>query len=133
VERELSFAGYQTVRFRQPTGGSLYAVFVERVPGVAEAEALVGVLREQGFTDAVVQVVAGTLRVRVGEPMALRGAVELATRLRARGHAVRVAVQPGQAETFVVRHGHFASRDEAEARSEELMQLGLPNHVVRVR
>lgn len=133
VERELSFAGYQTVRFRQPTGGSLYAVYVERVPGVAEAEALVGVLREQGFTDAVVQVVAGTLRIRVGEPMALRGAVELATRLRARGHAVRVAVQPGEAETFVVRHGHFPSRDEAEARSEELMQLGLPNHVVRVR
>ena len=65
--------------------------------------------------------------------MVLRGAVQLAERLRAQGHQVRIAAQPGEAITFVIRHGNFASRGEAEDRSGDLTRLGLPNHVVRVR
>jgi hypothetical protein len=74
-----------------------------------------------------------TLRVRVGEPLALRGAVQLAERLRARGHAVRIAVQPGEAVAFLVRHGTFGSRAEAEVKGEALGRLGLANHVTRIR
>jgi Mrp family chromosome partitioning ATPase/uncharacterized protein involved in exopolysaccharide biosynthesis len=130
IERQLSQAGHQTVRFRQQTGAALYAVLIERI---AEPEALIDTLREQGFTDAVLVRNGAGPSVRVGEPMVLRGAVQLAERLRAQGHQVRIAAQPGEAITFVIRHGNFASREEAEQRSGDLTRMGLANHVVRVR
>jgi cell division septation protein DedD len=133
TERQLTEAGHQTVRFRQQTGGGVYAVLIERVPGARESEALVAALREQGFPDAVALVGTDQFVVRVGEPVALRGAVLLAERLRALGHHVRVAAQPGEAVAFVIRHGNFGSRDEADERSAELVRLGMPNHVVRVK
>src|SRR5262250_1166568 len=54
VERQLSEAGYPTVRFRQQTGAALYAVLVEKIPSSREAQALVASLREQGFAEAFV-------------------------------------------------------------------------------
>ncbi len=133
TERQLNQAGHQTVRFRQQTGAALYAVLIERVPGTREAEALVTKLREQAFPDAAALGTGDTITVRVGEPMLLRAAVELAESLRAKGHQVRVAAQPGEAQTFVIRHGNFVSREEAEAKAAELGRLGLPNHVVRAK
>jgi cell division protein FtsN len=133
TERQLGDAGHQTVRFRQQTGGGLYAVLIERVPGARDAETLVAALREQGFSDVIPVVSADQFTVRVGEPVALRGAVVLAERLRAQGYHVRVAAQPGEAVAFIIRHGNFGSREEAEERSGELARLGLPNHVVRVK
>jgi hypothetical protein len=35
--------------------------------------------------------------------------------------------------TFIVRHGNFAAREDAESKGQELERLGLANHVVRVR
>jgi Mrp family chromosome partitioning ATPase/cell division septation protein DedD len=133
TERQLNQAGHQTVRFRQRTGAGLYAVIIERVPGVREANALVATLREQGFADAEVVGGGDAVAVRAGEPMLLRAAVQLAESLRAKGHQVRVAAQPGEAQTIVIRHGNFASREEAEAKGGELTRLGLPNHVVRAK
>jgi len=133
TERQLNQAGHQTVRFRQQTGAALYAVLLERVPGTREAEALVTTLREQGFPAAAAFGTGDTITVRVGEPMLLRTAVELAESLRAKGHQIRVAAQPGEAQTFVIRHGNFAAREEAEAKAAELGRLGLPNHVVRAK
>jgi cell division protein FtsN len=133
VERQLNQAGHQTVRFRQQTGATVYGVFVERLPGPREAEALVATLQAEGFGEGTVFVDSQALRVRVGEPVALRGAVQLAERLRARGHAVRITAQPGEAVTFIVRHGNFASREEAEVTGDALTRLGLANHVIRVR
>jgi hypothetical protein len=63
----------------------------------------------------------------------MHGAVLLARRLRAGGHAVRVLVEPGGAEAFVVRHGNFVEREEAEARREELARAGLVARVVQAR
>ena len=60
-------------------------------------------------------------------------ALPISESLRAKGHQVRVAAQPGEAQTFVIRHGNFASREEAEARGAELGRLGLQNHVVRAK
>jgi len=133
VERQLSQAGYQTVRFRQPTGAALYAVLIDRVPTARDAQALVASLREQGAGDATVIGEREPLSVQVGPPQALRGAVQLAERLRASGHQVRVAAQPGEAVAFVIRHGNFATLQEAEAKGQELMLLGLGNQVVRVK
>jgi cell division septation protein DedD len=65
--------------------------------------------------------------------MLLRAAVELAESLRGKGHQVRVAAQPGEAQTFVIRHGNFASREEAEAKAADLQRVGLANHVVRAK
>ncbi|MBI3637906.1 MAG: SPOR domain-containing protein, partial [Candidatus Rokubacteria bacterium] len=133
VERQLTDAGYQTVSFRQQTGGALYAVLIERVPSARDAQALVSTLREQGFGDAVVLGVGEPLSVRVGDPISLRGAVQLAERLRAKGHQVRVTTQGGQSVTFVIRHGNFATREEAAQKGDEIGRRGLPNTVVRVK
>jgi cell division protein FtsN len=133
VERRLAQAGYRTVRFRQETGAAVYAVLIERVPTARAAQALVQSLREQGFGDAVVLGESEPLRVRVGAPLPLRGAVQAAERLRAAGHQVRVSAQPGEATMFVIRHGNFATSEDAEAKGRELLRLGLANQVVRVK
>jgi len=133
VERQLNEAGYQTVRFRQQTGAALYAVLIEKIPSARDAQALVAALREQGFGDAFVVGEREPLSVQVGLPLPLRGAVQTAERLRAGGHQVRVAAQPGEAVTFAIRHGNFATSGEAAAKGQELIRLGLGNQVVRVK
>ena len=133
VERQLSEAGYPTVRFRQQTGAALYAVLIEKIPSARDARALVAALRQQGFADAFVVGEREPLSVQVGLPLPLRGAVQTAERLRASGHQVRVAAQPGEAVVFALRHGNFATSGEAEAKGQELMRLGLGNQVVRVK
>jgi uncharacterized protein involved in exopolysaccharide biosynthesis/Mrp family chromosome partitioning ATPase len=133
VERQLSEAGYPTVRFRQQTGAALYAVLIEKIPAARDAQALVGSLRQQGFAEAFVVGEREPLSVQVGLPLPLRGAVQTAERLRASGHRVRVAVQPGEAVVYALRHGTFATSGEAEAKGQELMRLGLGNQVVRVK
>jgi len=133
VERQLSEAGYPTVRFRQQTGAALYAVLIEKIPSARDAQALVAALRQQGFADAFVVGEREPLSVQVGLPLPLRGAVQTAERLRASGHQVRVAAQPGEAVMFALRHGNFATSGEAEAKGQELMRLGLGNQVVRVK
>jgi succinoglycan biosynthesis transport protein ExoP len=132
VERQLTQAGFQTARFRQQTGAGLYAVLLERFPGSREAQALVTTLREGGFTEATVISPEPPI-VRVAEPSALRSAVEVAEKLRAQGHQVRVAAQPGEASAYMIRHGNFASRTEAEAKAGELDRLGLTRQVIQVR
>jgi cell division septation protein DedD len=133
VERQLNEAGYPTVRFRQQTGAALYAVLIEKLPGARDAQALVASLRQQGFAEAFVVGEREPLSVQVGLPLPLRGAVQTAERLRASGYQVRVAVQPGEAVVFALRHGNFATLGEAEAKGQELMRLGLGNQVVRVK
>jgi Mrp family chromosome partitioning ATPase len=133
LERQLNQAGYQTVRFRQQMGAEVFAVLIERLPSRREAETVAAALREQGFPDPVVLEGEPGPSLRIGEPLVLRGAVQLGERLRARGHHVRIAVQRGEAVTFVIRHGNFTSRPEAEGKSQELERLGLANHVVRVK
>jgi cell division septation protein DedD len=92
----------------------------------------VSTLREQGYGEPVVTRQDPPI-VRVGEPVPLRRAVELAERLKAGGYQVRVAAQSGDATGFTVRHGSFASKPEADARAEELARLGLTPQVVQVR
>jgi cell division septation protein DedD len=133
AERHINRAGYQTVRFRQRTGAALYGVLVEELPGAREAQALLSQLAEQRFPEALIVSNNEMLMVRVGDPQLLHGAVELGKRLRAKGYQVRVTAQPGTVETFVIRHGNFASREHAEARGSELRGLGIPSYVVRAK
>jgi uncharacterized protein involved in exopolysaccharide biosynthesis/Mrp family chromosome partitioning ATPase len=133
TEWALNQSGHQTVRFRQRTGATLYAVVIERVPAPRDAQTLATALREDGFPDPIVVGGGDEPSVRVGPPVALRPAVQLAERLRAKGHQVRIAAQAEDAVTFVIRHGNFSSREEAETKAAELRSLGLPNRVVRVK
>jgi polysaccharide biosynthesis transport protein len=133
LERTLIKAGHDTVRTRQATSPAVYAVLIERVPTPNDARAIIAALREQGIGDASI---ASTdpVAVRVGDLRPLRGAVELAERLRKAGHRVRVAAQPSERVAYVIRHGSFATRDEAEARHRELARLSVPSaQVVPVR
>jgi capsular exopolysaccharide synthesis family protein len=134
LERRLTEAGYQTVRFRQSQpGAAVYAVLIERMPPGRDAASLVTALREKGVGEATV-VGTDPSTVRVGGAVPLRAAVELAERVRAAGYHVRVAAQRGEAVTFVIRHGNFVSPEEAEAKGRELARLSLPgSQVVQVR
>src|SRR5207245_291089 len=105
----------------------------ERIPSARDAQALVATLRDKGFGDSTVVGTTEPLSVRVGEPRPLRTAVEIAERLRGDGHNVRLAASPGDATMFVVRHGSFTTRGDAEAKSDDLVRLGLPNQVVQVQ
>jgi SPOR domain len=133
IERQLNEAGFQTARLRQQTGAALYAVLIERIPTAQAAQAFVAALREQGFNDAFVVGEREPMSVQVGLPLPLRGAVQTAERLRASGHQVRVAVQPGEAVTYSIRHGNFTTSAEAAAKGQELIRLGLAHQVVRVK
>jgi uncharacterized protein involved in exopolysaccharide biosynthesis/Mrp family chromosome partitioning ATPase len=133
LERTLIKAGHDSVRTRRATSPAVYAVLIDRVPTPNDARAIIAALREQGMGDASI---ASTdpVAVRVGEPRPLRGAVELAERLRKAGYRVRVAAQPSERVAYVIRHGSFATRDEAEARNRELARLSVPfAQVVPVR
>jgi cell division septation protein DedD len=133
VERRLTEAGYSTVRTRQLSGAAVYAVLIERLPTTQEAKIIAVALREHGVHEAVI-VSTDPVILRVGALLPLRGAVELAKRVRAAGHQVRLAAQPGEASALIVRHGAFTSRTAAEARRRELGQLDLPAHqIVQVR
>src|SRR5688572_18694057 len=48
TEVRLNQSGFQSVRLRQQTGGTVYAVLIERVPSTRDAQALTATLREQG-------------------------------------------------------------------------------------
>ena len=133
VEHRLSQAGYPTATYRQRLGASVYGVFVERVPSQHEAQVLVATLREQGFPEAMVIGSRDPYAVRAGEPAPLRVAVQMAEQLREKGHIVRVSAEAGEAAQFMIRHGSFLEREEAEWKSRDLVQLGLLNRVVRVK
>jgi hypothetical protein len=133
LERTLIRAGHDSLRRRPEPLPTVYAVLVERIPTEHDARTLIGALREQGLGEARI-VSADPLVVRVGEPRPLRSAVELAERVRKAGHQVRVAAQRRDRGAYTIRHGRFATRDEAEARSRELARLRLPAaQVVEVR
>jgi cell division protein FtsN len=133
VERQLTQAGYQTVRYRQQAGGTAHSVLVEGAASAQEAEDLAATLRGEGFAVTGVMPKGHRFSVRVSEPLALRPAVQLAERIRAFGHQVRIAATPEAAVTYVIRHGNFAAREDAEATGAELMRLGLVHEIVRVR
>lgn len=130
IETQLRDAGHLTVRFRQETGGRLYAILVKRLPGVSEG-ALVAGLRREGVEGAAVG--GDGSAVRAGDPLPVHAAVQLAERLRAQGHHVRIAAHPGKAEAFIVRHGNFASWEDAEGAAADLAARGLAGRVVRAR
>ncbi len=90
-------------------------------------------LRAEGFPDAVIVGSGESLSIRVGEPAPLRIAVQAAEKLRASGYKVRVAVQPGEALNLTIRHGNFASEEEARVRSQDLARQGLSARIVRVK
>jgi hypothetical protein len=92
----------------------------------------VAALRAQGLAEPSV-IRQDPPVIRLGEPLPLRGAVELAERARGLGHPVRVAAQPGEAVAFMIRHGNFATRQEAEAKADEISRLGLAHQVIQVR
>jgi cell division protein FtsN len=107
-------------------------VLIERLPAGRDAQAVTATLREQGFGDATV-VRQDPPAIRLAEPLPLRGAVDLAERARGLGHPVRVAAEPGEAIAYMLRHGSFASRAEAETKAVELGRLGLSPQVIQVR
>ena len=133
MERMLLSSGYESARVPETGAPNVYAVLIERVPSVQEARTIITTLREQAIAEASI-VSTDPVVVRVGDARALRGAVALAERVRKAGYRVRLVAQRGERAAYVIRHGRFATRDEAEARIRELARLGVPSaQVVQVQ
>jgi len=133
VEAKLNQAGFSTVRFRLQTPAKLFAVQVSSLKDPEEGQATVERLQKEGHPPSVLLVGRTGVTVRVGPPVPLRTAVQLAEKLRAGGYDARVATEPTHAGQVSLRHGNFASRPEAEAASREVARLGVPNEVIQVR
>jgi Mrp family chromosome partitioning ATPase/cell division protein FtsN len=135
TEALLNQAGLTSARFRRQSGGNLFTVFIEGFATAKEAQDALDRLR----ADEIAAVpVGGRERreqsmIRVGEPAPLRVAVQMGERLRAKGFQVRVAAQSETISHYTIRHGSFATREEAEAKSQELTRNGLPNSVVQLK
>jgi len=129
AEAHLNQAGFYTVRFRRQAQGRLFSVSVRPArdpegagttlepPKQAEAPGAAAGLEES---------------VRIAQALPLRNAVRLAESLRAAGYAVRILAEAARAGEITLRHGNFASRQEAESVGRELSRLGVPNEVVQV-
>ncbi len=133
VEARLNQAGFSTVRFRQQAPARGFSVVIPQVRDAEEAQAMVERLRQEGFIEAVVLAAGPRLTVRVAQALPLRTAVQTAERLRAVGHDAQVAAESSRAGQITLRHGNFASREEAEAASREIARLGVANEVIRLR
>jgi cell division protein FtsN len=133
VEAQLNQAGFSTVRFRQQTSTKLFAVLVSSLKTPEEGQATIERLQRDGHPPSVLLVERTGVTVRVGPPVPLRSAVHLAEKLRATGFDARVASESAHAGQVSLRHGNFASRDEAEAASREVTRLGVANEVIQVR
>jgi hypothetical protein len=133
VERLLNQAGFSTIRFRQQGPARLYTVLIPDLASPEEAQAALTRLRQDGFGDAVALARPEGIAVRVAQALPLRLAVRIAERLRAAGHAARLTAEPGRPVHITLRHGNYASRQEAGAASDEVARLGVPNEIVRVK
>ncbi|HET8577973.1 MAG TPA: SPOR domain-containing protein [Methylomirabilota bacterium] len=133
IEARLNQAGFSTVRFRQQAPSRLFSVLIPQVRTAEEAQAIVERLRLEGFTQAVVLAVRDELAVRVAQSLPLRTAVRTAEQLRSAGHDANVAAEASHAGQITLRHGNFATRQEAEAASREIARLGVANEVVQLR
>lgn len=133
VEAKLNQAGFSTVRFRLQTPAKLFAVQVSSLKDPEEGQATVERLQKEGHPPSVLLVGRTGVTVRVGPPVPLRTAVQLAEKLRAGGYDARLVTEPTRAGQVSLRHGNFASRVEAEAASREVAHLGVPNEVIQVR
>ena len=133
VEAKLNGAGFSTVRFRQQTPTKLFAVLVSSLKDPEEGQAAVERLQKDGYPPSVLLVERTGVTVRVGPPVPLRTAVQVAEKLRAAGYEARVATETARAGHVSLRHGNFASRPEAEEASREVTRLGVANEVIQVR
>ena len=133
VEAKLNQAGLSTVRFRLQTPAKLFAVQVSSLKDPEDGQATVERLQKEGHPPSVLLVGRTGVTIRVGPPVPLRTAVQLAEKLRAAGYDARVATEPTRAGQVSLRHGNFASRAEAEEASREVARLGVPNEVIQVR
>jgi cell division septation protein DedD len=132
AEAQLNEAGFSTVRFRQQAPERLFSVFLPPPRDAEEGRAIVARLRRDGFTQVVMLGTDQGLSLRVARAIPLKMAAEFAERLRAAGHDPSLSAEATQPGQVTLRHGTFASREEAEAVGREISRLGLPNEVVEI-
>lgn len=131
AEAQLNQAGFTTVRFSRQDPGQLFSVTLPLPRNSDEVRALVERLREDGFVGAQ-PTPADAIAIRVVAGIPLRTAVRVAGRLRDAGHDPRVAAEARRTGQIGLRHGHFTSREEAEAVRGELARVGVTAEVVRI-
>ena len=129
AEAHLNQTGFSTVRFRQQAPARLFTVSVRPARDTEGA----GTTLEPPKQAKGPGTAAGLEEsVRIAQALPLRSAVRLAESLRAAGYAVRILAEAARAGEITLRHGNFASPQEAESVGRELSTLGVPNEVVQV-
>ncbi len=129
AEAHLNQAGFSTVRFRQQAPAQLFTVSVRPA---RDAEGAGTTLEPPKQAEGSGTAAGLEESVRIAQALPLRSAVRLAEGLRAAGYAVRILAEAARVGEITLRHGNFASRQEAESVGRELSRLGVPNEVVQV-
>jgi cell division septation protein DedD len=133
AEALLNQAGFSTVRFLQQAPEGMFSVLLPPPRDAEEGRAILARLRESGFTQVSPLEADQGLSLRVARAIPLRLAAQLAERLRTAGFEPRVTAEADEQGQVTLRHGNFASRDEAEAIGRAISRLGVPNEVVEIR
>ena len=130
AEAQLNEAGFSTVRFRQQEPTQLFDVFVPA--RVEDEDVLMARLRADGFSGAAIIGQAESSGIRVVQGVPLRIAVRVAERLRSASYDPRVVAERARVGQITLRHGYFASREEAETVAREIARLGVAPEVVQI-
>ena len=135
AEAQLNQAGFSTVRFQRQEPARLYSVYLPLPSDPEEARAALERLRQDGFAVVLGQPADGPLpaAVLIARAMPLRTAVRVADRLRGVGQNPRVTADASRDGQVTLRHGSFATREEAAAVGRELARLGVSAEIVRIR
>jgi hypothetical protein len=133
AEVQLNQAGISTVRFRQQAPERLFSVSIRRLEGDGEAVAGLAGATGGGVPPPGPSSPERTTPFWVAKALPLRSAVTLAERLKASGYDVRIVAEARKVGQITLRHGNFISRQEAEAASRQIAQLGVANEVVKVK
>lgn len=129
AEAHLNRAGFSTIRFRQQAPAQLFTVSVRRAH---DAEGPGTTLEPPKQAEGPGTAAGLEESVRIAQALSLRSAVRLAESLRAAGYSVRIQAGAPRAGELTLRHGNFASRQEAESVGREFSRLGVPSEVVQV-
>jgi len=133
AEAQLNQVGISTVRFRQQSPERRFSVAIRRLDGDTETTVGLDGATANELIPPAASAAEGSAPLWVAKALSLSDAVALAERLKASGYDARIAAEARKAGPITLRHGNFISRQEAEAASRQIAQLGVANEVVKVK
>lgn len=130
LKKKLETLGYPTTVRKGSGFASKHTVTVGDPVEKNDAEATIRRLGVDGFPSTLIPM-EGKYSPLVGSFVNLDDAIDMARELQKKNYRPKITSKPATTAIFQVRHGQFATRDEALKRGEELKSKGFSAWVVR--